>query len=90
LAEGARSLGQTRTALDLAGRALEEAVVRGEQATLAAAREVIGAVQSASPADRNATAPERLHRFATRLMKRVKDFPIVQRDAACPVLRVIP
>jgi tetratricopeptide (TPR) repeat protein len=76
LAEGARSLGQIRTALDLAGRALEEAEARGEQATLAAAREVLGAVQSATPADHNESAPERLQRFATRLIKRVKDFPV--------------
>jgi tetratricopeptide (TPR) repeat protein len=75
LAEGARSLGRTRTALDLAGRALEEAEVRGEQATLAAARGVLSAVQSASPPDRNRIAPERLQRFAGRLIKRVKAVP---------------
>lgn len=76
LAEGARSLGHTRAALDLAGRALEEAAARGEQATLAAAREVLGAVQSASPADRNTNAPERLQRFASRMVKRVNGFPV--------------
>lgn len=75
LAEGARSLGRTRIALDLAGRALEEAGARGEQATLAAARGVLGAVQSSTPADRNVSPPERLQRFATRLIKRVKEFP---------------
>lgn len=76
LAEGARSLGHTRAALDLAGRALEEAGARGEQATLAAARGVLGAVQSASPADRDTDAPERLQRFASRMVKRVNGFPV--------------
>jgi tetratricopeptide (TPR) repeat protein len=75
LAEGARSLGRTRAALDLAGRALEEAEARREQATLAAARGVLGAVQSASLPDRNRTAPERLQRFAAKLIKRVKGIP---------------
>lgn len=76
LAEGARALGHTRAALDLAGRALEEAEARGEQATLAAARAVLGAVQSASPGDRNIIAPERLQRFASRMVKRVNGFPV--------------
>jgi tetratricopeptide (TPR) repeat protein len=76
LAEGARSLGRTRIALDLAGRALEEAGARGEQATSAAALGILGAVQSATPADRNIAPPERLQRFATRLTKRVKEFPV--------------
>jgi tetratricopeptide (TPR) repeat protein len=75
LAEGARSLGRTRAALDLAGRALEEAGARGEQATIAAARGVLGAVQSASAADHNTSAPERLQRFASRMVKRVNGFP---------------
>lgn len=61
---------------DLAGRALEEAGARGEQATSTAALGILGAVQSATPGDRNIAPPERLQRFATRLIKRVKEFPV--------------
>lgn len=75
LAEGARTLGQTRNALDLAGRALEAAEPRGEQATLAAARRVLAAVQSAAAVDRNQSAPEPLRQFAAKLIRRVSSFP---------------
>jgi tetratricopeptide (TPR) repeat protein len=75
LAEAARTLGRTRLALDCTGRAIEDAQKRGEQATLAAANQVLATIQAASPTETDKAAPERVQRFAARLTKRIRQLP---------------
>lgn len=78
LAEGARSLGRLRQALDLTGRALEGAGRRREALTEVAARKLLQAIEAEQPPDTDRHAPLRLRRFAARFRERVLALPLAK------------